>query len=87
MAYPLFPKPSVVFSGTVDYPQALLYVKEMFSYLNSKGDCCATLPKDALYKLTPLMQAISYNDPTDLDNEARWQDDIKSAYYLLYQYI
>lgn len=83
MAYPIFPTPASRFTGTIDYPANAELCKEMYSYLNS----VEALPKDALNRLTPLMQCIRYNAPNDLNNSSRWQDDIKSAYYLLYQYV
>lgn len=88
MATPNYPTPASLFNiGSPDYNQAYIYVKSMYSYLNSQGDCCATIPRDALYKLTPMLQSIEYDAANDLNNVARWQDGIKSSYYLLFQYV
>lgn len=87
MAYPTFPKPSTLFSGTIDYPAASILCDQMYSYLNSQGDCCATIPRDALYKLDPLMTCIMIDSPAEQNLSANWQKDIKTAYYLMYQYL
>lgn len=87
MAYPIFPTPASIFDGSTDYPAAAVLCKQMYSYLKSVGGGIANIPRDELQRLTPLMQCVKYDAPNDLDNEARWEDDIQSSYYLLYKYV
>jgi hypothetical protein len=81
-----FPTPESIFTSSPDYPAAELIVKEMVSYINSLGEgCCQSKGNQAiLNSVNPILTAMSYDAPTDLNNPVRWQTDIESSYRLLY---
>lgn len=84
-----FPSPSSIFNApSVDYTAAEVLVKQMVSYVNANKDgCCASKnPQYGLNQVNPILSAMSYDSADDLDNDARWQADVKSSYYIIYPY-
>lgn len=81
-----FENPNTFFSGTIDYSEGETIVKNMVSYINSLGEGCCTSKavQSVLNQVNPILTAMLYDSPSELDNSARWQNDIEASYRLLY---
>lgn len=77
-----FPNPNTYFSGSVDWQAAEVLVKEMWSYLNEAYGCGCSTPIPC--HVSFMYFAMMIDSPDDRDNSARWQEDIKALYKILW---
>jgi len=81
-----FPFPIYDFSTTVDYTVIQNTVKQIVSYLNEKryNNDLSAYSKAVMAEVNPILSAMRYDASGDLNQTARWQKDVKTAYLMLY---
>ena len=79
--------PSYDFSNpSLNYSVVVQTVHEMYSYINAQRFDGELKPyaKAIMTEVEPILSAMRYDAPDDLDNTERWEKDCEYAYKLLY---
>lgn len=81
-----FPSPASIFNGSTNWSTTETIVKNMVSYINSLGEGCCTSKavQSVLNQVNPILTAMRYDSPTELNNPTRWQADIEASYRLIW---